>query len=129
MKIHKIEEDGLPDMENLVGRVAFIFDGCIVSGWPLDDEGEVHAGIWEADSDVGRPAAFVGVTHWVEFDQPVWFMISEDKEPEIDAGGETRYDEARLVKAIDEVNLCLKHLPKYGLAMSENGFLRAWKSI
>ena len=65
--VHEIAKDGLPDMDNLTGRVAFIFDGCIVSGWPLDD-GES----WEANSDVGRHGTFTGVTHWVEFPAPVW---------------------------------------------------------
>jgi hypothetical protein len=66
--IHKIEDDGLPDMENydLTNRVAFIFDGSIVSGWPL--KGDAMEGtLWEADTDVGRPGPFSGVTHWVEF--------------------------------------------------------------
>jgi hypothetical protein len=34
--IHEIVVDGLPDMDRLAGRVAFISDGCVVSGWPLD---------------------------------------------------------------------------------------------
>ncbi len=69
--VHEIATDGLPDMDALTGRVAFIFDGCIVSGWPLnlrEDEA-----LWEANSDVGDPAReFRGVTHWVEFPEPVW---------------------------------------------------------
>jgi hypothetical protein len=64
--VHSIEADGLPDMDALTGRVAFIFDGNIVSGWPLNDSQ------WEANSDVGRTIPFVGVTHWVEFPVPVW---------------------------------------------------------
>jgi hypothetical protein len=77
--VHEIATDGLPDMAALVGRVAFIFDGCIVSGWPLvdpeeglderDDEGRA---MWEANSDVGRVVKFANVTHWVEFPVPVW---------------------------------------------------------
>ena len=90
--IHAIEEDGLPDMERLTLRVAFIFDGCIVSGWPLpkeqfpdlytrehllkyrggahlsDEENIARVGtLWEADSDVGHGGQFACVTHWVEF--------------------------------------------------------------
>lgn len=88
IKIHEIAVDGLPNMQELVGRVAFIHDGCIVSGWPLvpneleiDDmrllatlvrhhsEGDT---IWEADSDVGDPGrVFASVTHWVEMPAPV----------------------------------------------------------
>lgn len=71
--VHEIAEDGLPDMDALTGRVAFLFDGSIVSGWPLppshDQDG--HA-VWEPDSDVGRVREYSGVTHWVEFPEPVW---------------------------------------------------------
>lgn len=70
--VHSIAEDGLPNMDDdsMTGRVAFIFDGCIVSGWPLDiRDGEQ---LWEADSDVGRNVPFAGVTHWVEFPEPIW---------------------------------------------------------
>lgn len=69
--LHKISEDGLPDMETLCGRVAFIFDGCVVSGWPLicNEDGEQ---MWEADSDVGRTGKFAGVEYWLEFAEPVW---------------------------------------------------------
>jgi len=63
--IHEIAKDGLPDMEKLTLRVAFIFDGCIVSGWPID--GNADPVLWEADSDVGHGGQFAGVTHWVEF--------------------------------------------------------------
>jgi hypothetical protein len=81
IRVHAIAEDGLPDMDALTGRVAFIFDGCIVSGWPLHVDryarrttpgfGEYH-GQWEANSDVGHTRPFAGVTHWVEFPVPVW---------------------------------------------------------
>lgn len=69
VKIHETAVDGLPDMGRLVGRVAFLFDGCIVSGWPLGEPGE-----WEANSDVGHVGVFTGVTHWVEFPAPLHRM-------------------------------------------------------
>ena len=84
VKLHKISDDGLPPvdsqdgsnvMADLVGRVAFIFDGCIVSGWPLwhtSPTGQPFADTWEADGDVGRPEQFEGVTHWVEFPRAIW---------------------------------------------------------
>lgn len=76
VRVHSIAEDGLPDMSRLTGEVAFIFDGCIVSGWPLHVDPTNHdtpySGFWEADSDVGRTVKFSGVTHWVEFPRPVW---------------------------------------------------------
>ena len=71
MKVYTIAEHRLPDMDKLVGRVAFIFDGCIVSGWPLrpDESGNV---LWEADEDVGRHGVFNSVEKYVVFDVPVW---------------------------------------------------------
>lgn len=80
VRVHKIADDGYPDMNNdqLTGRVAFIFDGCVVSGWPLHNDPQNYAsgfsGDWEADSDVGRTTRFKGVTHWLEFPVPVWNM-------------------------------------------------------
>lgn len=74
IKVHSIAEDGLPDMA-VLGQVAFIFDGCVVSGWPLysgpDRNEGPYSGYWEANSDVGRTVKFIGVTHWVEFPEPV----------------------------------------------------------
>lgn len=69
--VHAIQEDGLPDMDHLTGRVAFIFDGCLVSGWPVrpDEDGAM---LWEGNGDVANGKLFHGVTHWVEFPVPVW---------------------------------------------------------
>lgn len=70
--VHEIAKDGLPDMDNRVpGSTAFLFEGCIVSGWPLDDDK------WEADSDVGHERVFFGVTHWVEFNPSLIEFITE----------------------------------------------------
>ena len=89
--IHEIAKDGLPPEEgdggmshDLTGRVAFIFDGCIVSGWPLPPEEHpdvyrrnswsVEDGgvLWEGDEDVSNNRPKGNVTHWVEFPVPVW---------------------------------------------------------
>ena len=79
VRIHSIAEDGLPrrdDEGHLASDVAFIFDGCIVSGWPLhvdpQDYSTPYSGYWEADGDVGRGMKFAGVTHWVEFPEPLY---------------------------------------------------------
>lgn len=70
VKVHSIAEDGLPARERT--NVAFIFDGCIVSGWPVrEDETDAYTGYWEADRDVGNHMRFSGVTHWVEFPTPL----------------------------------------------------------
>lgn len=86
VKLHPIATDGLPDMDALTGRVAFIFDGCVVSGWPLlrDEHPEtydrvgVYEGegtLWEANSDVGHGRPFYGVTHWLEFPTEIWELV------------------------------------------------------
>lgn len=72
MKVYTIKEHGLPDIDNLTGRVAFIFDGSIVSGWPLKGIDNCSENDWEADSDVGRHGVFTGVEKYVVFDKPVW---------------------------------------------------------
>lgn len=75
VKIHSIEEDGLPDMEKLCGRVAFLWDGELVSGWPLTKEcfpycaKYVH---WETSDDALGHGEFGNVTHWIEFPKPFW---------------------------------------------------------
>ncbi len=68
MTVHEIAKDGLPS-DDILDRVAFLFDGCIVSGWPLKhlDYGDLGCP-WVTDSYVGKAAKFVGVTHWVEFE-------------------------------------------------------------
>jgi len=70
--VHSIAEDGLPTGD--MSDVAFLFDGNIVSGWPLERD----SGDWEADSDVGRVGKFRGVTHWVDFGTPLLNMTDAD---------------------------------------------------
>lgn len=69
MKVYEVEKDGYPE-DWQPGTLAFIFDGCIVSGWPLEN------GNWTADSDVGRHGEFHkdAVKKYVIFDKPVWEM-------------------------------------------------------
>lgn len=78
IKVHEIAVDGLPPRDDdndssladdLIGRVAFIWDGAIVSGWPAG----VHDGepTWEASDDrLGR--GYAGVTHWIELPVAAW---------------------------------------------------------
>lgn len=74
VEIHEIAVDGLPDMDELTGRVAFIWDGAIVSGWPIGKHYQntyYEEGLWEPSEDrFGGPVA--GVTHWVKFPVPAW---------------------------------------------------------
>lgn len=86
VKIHTIAEDGLPNMDDqdMVGRVAFIFDGCIVSGWPLRDGGRSEPDgdvLWEGDSDVAHTQPMGNVTHWAEFPMPIWELERETRDP------------------------------------------------
>jgi hypothetical protein len=85
--VHAIAEDGLPDMDSLVGRVAFIWDGAVISGWPITPGGDDDYGnhgwdassdgvLWEGSEDrCGGP--FGGVTHWIELPVPAW-LLAED---------------------------------------------------
>jgi hypothetical protein len=74
--VHEVATDGLPDMQDLTGRVALISDGCIVSGWPLIRGPEETR--WEADTDLGcNDLLFAGVTHWIEFPVPIWEVAGE----------------------------------------------------
>jgi len=78
--VHKIATDGLPGTDyKLTGRVAFIWNGAIVSGWPIDAEfGGVVAGeqLWEPSEDCFGGPLF-GVTHWIEFPTEVWNLGKE----------------------------------------------------
>lgn len=83
IKIHEIAKDGPPPAtpgwgfpDELVGRVAFLWDGNIVTGWPRYDQGE--SDVWEADEDAGRRGLFFGVKHWVEFPVPIWDLTKEE---------------------------------------------------
>lgn len=76
VKVHSIAEDGLPDMDELTGRVLFIFDGNVTTGWPLhvdpEDSSTAYSGLWEGNSDVSHGRPFSGVTHWIELPVPEW---------------------------------------------------------
>lgn len=85
ISVHTIAEDGLPpkdyDKAGLVGRVAFIFDGNLYSGWPLKKEGpdgyDVN-GDYPSDpeevkwEDAHTDITFSGVKKWVELPVPAW---------------------------------------------------------
>lgn len=87
VKLHSVADDGLPDMDQLGGRVALVFDGCVVSGWPAgrDDDG---GPLWEANTDVGHNRPLHGVTHWLEFPVPVWELPLSPTPSKIDSGGQ-----------------------------------------
>lgn len=72
MKVKTIAKHGLPDMDKLTGRVAFIWDGSIVTGWPLYPDYSNDQSEWEANSDVGRHGRFKGVEKYIVFDKPIW---------------------------------------------------------
>jgi hypothetical protein len=64
--VHDIAADGLPDMDELTGQVAFVWDGHVIHGWPLIRGPKESR--WEDFNGV----PYRGVTHWLEFPVPVW---------------------------------------------------------
>lgn len=74
--VHAIAQDGVPDMtDDQVGRIAFIWDGAVISGWPLNGEhvtgGPRPLDHWEPSED-RFGGAVTGVTHWLEFPAACW---------------------------------------------------------
>ena len=65
VRIHSVMIDGKPDMHRLTGRIAFVFEGGVRSGWPVPNSEDS----WE-DSVTGR--VFLGITHWIEFPEPLY---------------------------------------------------------
>ena len=90
IRVHRIAEDGLPGPATLAaGRVAFIFNGRVLSGRPLhpDEHLEIYAQaraetgpageprqLREAEEEVAHRRWFDGVTHWIEFPEPIWTL-------------------------------------------------------
>ena len=85
IEVHDVERDGYPDLDNddTVGRVAFIWDGELMSGWPLNevpgDYTTPHTGVWEASDDC-MGSGYSGVRQWVLFPVPFWSLsgVSDD---------------------------------------------------
>jgi hypothetical protein len=89
-RLFSVKEDGLYDKEDKsIGDVAFIFDGCIVSGWYLDEVCPTNGRLWEANSDVGRGNTFAGIEQYIIFDSPIWNLGNdlEDHPQEQDIPG------------------------------------------
>lgn len=83
VKVCTIKKHGLPDMEKLVGRVAFLWDGNIINGWPLYPDHSFDKGEWEGDSDVSRHGTFTGVTTYFIFDKPLWEYEVKEEPPDL----------------------------------------------
>lgn len=76
--VHDILTDGLPDMDDdaMVGRVAFIWDGSIISGWPqrpgpgltYDNPLKAH---WNGAEDRFH-GPYAGVRYWLELPVAAW---------------------------------------------------------
>ena len=81
IEVRDVEHDGYPDMNNddIIGRVAFIWDGEIVSGWPLHQDPEDYStpftGVWEAAED-RMGGGYSGVHQWVLFPVPFWSLLT-----------------------------------------------------
>lgn len=81
--VHNVERDGVPDMEadrDLVGRIAYVWDGAIVSGWPIgmdvaEESTDLDLGVqyWEpSEGRMGGPVT--GVEQWIELPYPAWSL-------------------------------------------------------
>lgn len=78
IEVFNVNTDGPPDMSNKdnVGRVAFIWDGHIISGWPEDSPADPEEAVWSsADDHFG--GQFVGVQFWVLAPSPHWKFIED----------------------------------------------------
>lgn len=90
VRVHAVEEDGFPKREVIdEQRMAFVFDGAMISGWPsrLDPRPARTGVLWEAHPDVSPRASereFSGVTHWLEFPVPVGTLVQPEPDPRSD---------------------------------------------
>ena len=78
IKLHDVTVDGYPPED--APRVAFLFDGCMVSGWLLERKDDWRESRWEADSDVGHNVPFAGVRYWFTMPEAWWRASLPDKE-------------------------------------------------
>jgi hypothetical protein len=75
--VHDVADGLPPDTDDMVGRVAFIWNGAIVSGWPVrsGDPSRTFQGYWEPSEDaLGSGRKFHGVDFWVELPVPGWML-------------------------------------------------------
>lgn len=72
--LRSIKLDGLPAKQHREdNHLLFLFDGCVVSGWPLlgceNKTAELGRDYiesdWEANSDVGKGSVFCGVEYYL----------------------------------------------------------------
>ena len=76
VELREVAVDGLPDMDAVLGRVGILWDGEIVSGWPISAEyGGIREGVqlWEPAED-RFGGSLSGVTHYVVFPVSFWDM-------------------------------------------------------
>ena len=87
VQVHAVDEDGFPKREVLDDqRMAFVFDGAMISGWPARRDprpGKVGV-LWQAHPDAFNGESgheFSGVTHWLEFPVPVGTLAQPEPDP------------------------------------------------
>jgi hypothetical protein len=86
VEVYDVTKDGYPtDKEHKKGHIFFFFDGCVVSGWPINpppkgwtcNPNDVQ---WEANDDVGRsPTVFHGVRYWLRLPDKEWGAMIRSK--------------------------------------------------
>lgn len=78
-QVFDIDIDGLPPKDGLTGRLAFIHDGAIYSGWPLfelhlkypENNHPIYSKYdWEG-SETGA-VVYSGVKKYIIFEKPIW---------------------------------------------------------
>ena len=84
IKVYNIAKDGLPNdilsKEAQTGRIGFLWDGNIYSGWPLYPNHSSDKSVWE-DSEFAHKLS--GVEDWVLFPRPFWDLKSTPAETSI----------------------------------------------
>lgn len=70
VQLMSIEDDGMPDMSKLAGRVALISGNNVVSGWPLYPDYSNDKSRWEGNSGIGSNP-FRNVSHYLVFEKSV----------------------------------------------------------
>ncbi len=78
IELKDVTVDGYPPEDET--RVVFLFDGCAVSGWVLEEAEYWRDTLWEGDSDVSHGTPFAGVRYWFVMPEEMWRASLPDRE-------------------------------------------------
>lgn len=76
VEVYDVTKDGYPG-DGEKGHVFFFFNGCLISGWPINPPPKgrpcsPEGILWEANSDVGRTEVFHAVRYWLLLPHEHW---------------------------------------------------------